>query len=212
MSRSEEAPGLRTLLGRARVIPVLVIDRPEDALPLAQALVAGGLTVLEVTLRTPAAWQVLERLLGDAEGATVGAGTVTTAAELTRLARLGAKFAVSPGITPALLRAAQDEGVPLMPGVMTTSELMLGREAGLSVFKLFPAEAAGGPVLLAAWGGPFPEVGFCPTGGVSPENAPTYLELPNVVAVGTSWVAPRELVAAGGWDEIRRRAGLARGW
>lgn len=212
MSSKDEDTPVRRLLLAGQVIPVLVIDQLASALPLARALLAGGLSVLEVTLRTPVAWRVIERLLGEIDGAAVGAGTVSTAADLSRLARLGARFAVSPGLTPTLLAAARDEGVPLLPGVMTTSELMLGREGGLSEFKFFPAEAAGGPELLTAWGGPFPEVGFCPTGGVSPESAPSYFKLANVLAVGTSWVAPRDLVQAGRWEEIERRAVAARSW
>ncbi|MFZ5667894.1 MAG: bifunctional 4-hydroxy-2-oxoglutarate aldolase/2-dehydro-3-deoxy-phosphogluconate aldolase [Pseudomonadota bacterium] len=192
------------LLRRAVVIPVLTIERATDAVPLAKALVAGGLDVLEVTLRTPAALEAIRLIAGEAPGAIVGAGTVLVRADLDRAAEAGAAFAVSPGLTPAML-APHD--LPLLPGVATASELMSGLDAGLTAFKLFPAVPMGGVTILKAWAGPFPQAVFCPTGGVDAENAAELLALANVACVGGAWVAPRVLIDAGRWSDI---TGLAR--
>lgn len=187
------------LMRGAVVIPVLTLHRASDAVPLARALVAGGLTVLEVTLRTPAALEAIRLIAANVPDARVGAGTVLTAADRDRAASAGAAFAVSPGLTPNLL-APHD--LPLLPGVATASELMLGLEAGLTAFKFFPAMPMGGAALLKAWAGPFPQASFCPTGGIDANNAANLLALPNVACVGGAWVAPGSLVDAGRWDAI----------
>lgn len=191
------------LIRGAVVIPVLTLHRASDAVPLAQALVAGGLTVLEITLRTPAALEAIRLIAANVPGATVGAGTVLTTADRDRAALAGAVFAVSPGLTPNLL-APHD--LPLLPGVATASELMLGLEAGLTAFKFFPAMPMGGATLLKAWAGPFPQASFCPTGGIDADNAAELLALPNVACVGGAWVAPASLVDAGRWDAITELA------
>lgn len=198
---------LEKILGLAPVIPVLVIDDLSQAVPLGRALVAGGLPVLEVTLRTPVALQCIERMAGEIEGAVVGAGTVLTPALRVACADAGAQFCVSPG----LIEGETDEGAtPLLPGIATATELMAGLSAGFSFFKLFPANIAGGIDALKAFASPFPQARFCPTGGVSPKNAPDYLALPNVVCVGGSWVAPTDAVKAGDWDRITALAREAR--
>jgi 2-dehydro-3-deoxyphosphogluconate aldolase/(4S)-4-hydroxy-2-oxoglutarate aldolase len=196
----------------APVIPVLVIDDIAHAVPLGRALVAGGLPVLEITLRTPVAMQCIERMAGEIEGAVVGAGTVLTPAMRQAVADVGAKFAVSPG----LIEGEGDEGpVPLLPGIATATELMAGLAAGFSRFKLFPANIVGGVEALKAFASPFAQAKFCPTGGVNAKNAPDYLALPNVVCVGGSWVAPADAVRAGDWGRIealaREAAALPRG-
>ncbi len=191
------------LMRGAVVIPVLTIHRASDAIPLARALAAGGLTVLEVTLRTPAALEAIRLIAANVADATVGAGTVLTTADRDRAADAGAAFAVSPGLTPNLL-APHD--LPLLPGVATASELMLGLEAGLTAFKFFPAMPMGGATLLKAWAGPFPQASFCPTGGVDAGNAAELLALPNVACVGGAWVAPASLVDAGRWEAISELA------
>jgi 2-dehydro-3-deoxyphosphogluconate aldolase / (4S)-4-hydroxy-2-oxoglutarate aldolase len=190
---------LDDILGRAPVIPVLIIDDVADAVPLGRALVAGGLSVLEVTLRTPAAFQCIERMAGEVEGAVVGAGTVLTPSMRQAVADVGGKFCVSPG----LIEGETDEGpVPLLPGIATATELMAGLSAGFTRFKLFPANIAGGVDALKAFASPFQQAKFCPTGGVSAANAADYLALPNVVCVGGSWVAPPAAVRAGDWELI----------
>jgi len=196
----------------APVIPVLVIDDIAHAVPLGRALVAGGLPVLEITLRTPIAMQCIERMAGEIEGAVVGAGTVLTPSMRQAVADVGAKFAVSPG----LIEGEGDEGpVPLLPGIATATELMAGMAAGFSRFKLFPANIVGGVEALKAFASPFAQAKFCPTGGVNAKNAPDYLALPNVVCVGGSWVAPADAVRAGDWGRIealaREAAALPRG-
>jgi 2-dehydro-3-deoxyphosphogluconate aldolase/(4S)-4-hydroxy-2-oxoglutarate aldolase len=201
---------LEDILGRSPVIPVLVVDEVADAVPLGRALVAGGLPVLEITLRTPVAMQCLERMAGEIEGAVVGAGTVLTPAMREAVARVGARFCVSPG----LIEGETDEGpTPLLPGVATATELMAGLAAGFTRFKLFPANVAGGIEALKAFAGPFAQAKFCPTGGVNAKNAADYLALANVVCVGGSWVAPPDAVRAGDWDRItalaREAAALA---
>ena len=187
------------------VIAVVTIDDPAHAAPLARALVAGGVPGVEITLRTPAALDAIAEA-AEVPGAIVGAGTVLSGEDLAASAERGAVFAVSPGLTPSLLQAASSAPVPLLPGVATASELMLGLEAGLRRFKFFPAEAAGGRAVLKGLAGPFPQARFCPTGGVSPENAQAYLDLPNVVCVGGSWLAPPQLMAAGDWTGIEALA------
>lgn len=190
---------LEEILRRAPVIPVLVIEDLDHAVPLGRALVLGGLPVLEITLRTPVALACIERMAGEIEGAVVGAGTVLTQAQRQAVAEIGARFAVSPG----LIEGAGPEGpIPLLPGVATATELMAGLAAGFARFKLFPANIVGGADALKAFAGPFPQARFCPTGGVSAGNAADYLALPNVVCVGGSWVAPADAVRAGDWGRI----------
>lgn len=195
---------LHDLLLLSPVIPVLMVERVEDAVPLAEALVEGGLKVLEVTLRTEHALDVIEAMARAVPEAVIAAGTVTSKAQLAAARQAGARFAVSPGLTPSLLEVLQEPGMlPLLPGVATASELMVGLEAGLRCFKLFPAEAAGGVPLLKSFHGPFPRAVFCPTGGITPETATRYLALPNVACVGGSWLATPAAIKEGRWQEIR---------
>ena len=190
------------------VIPVLVVDDAGHAGPLARALSAGGLKVLEVTLRTPAALDAIRRMSAEAPDAIVGAGTVVNADDLKRAVDAGARFIVSPGLTPGLARAAEAADVPLLPGVATCGEIMGGLDLGLDPLKLFPAENVGGAAALKSIAGPFAKVRFCPTGGITPHNAPAYLALSNVLCVGGSWVAPKAAVTSGDWQAIET---LARG-
>jgi 2-dehydro-3-deoxyphosphogluconate aldolase/(4S)-4-hydroxy-2-oxoglutarate aldolase len=191
------------ILARCPVIPVLIIEDPALAAPLGRALVAGGLSVLEVTLRTPAAMECMRRMIGEVEGAVVGAGTVLDGATRKACASAGAAFCVSPG----LIRDEPADGpVPLLPGVATATELMAGLAQGFTRFKLFPANVAGGIDALKAFASPFAGAKFCPTGGVSVTNAADYLALPNVACVGGSWVAPPEAVRAGDWGRITELA------
>ncbi|MCC5968368.1 MAG: bifunctional 4-hydroxy-2-oxoglutarate aldolase/2-dehydro-3-deoxy-phosphogluconate aldolase [Pararhodobacter sp.] len=192
----------------APVIPVLVIDDPRHAAKLAQALVAGGLPVLEVTLRTPDALDAIAEM-ARVPGARVGAGTVLSAHDAARASAAGAEFAVSPGATPALISACVARSLPLLPGAATASEVMSLMETGYRTLKFFPAEAAGGVAMLQALRGPLPQASFCPTGGIIEANAPDYLNLQNVACVGGSWVAPTGLVKAGEWDAITRLARAA---
>ena len=199
------------IMSLAPVIPVLIIEDVAHAVPLGRALVAGGLPVLEITMRTPVASECIERMVGEVEGAVVGAGTVLTPAMRQAVADIGGKFAVSPG----LIDGETDEGpVPLLPGIATATELMAGLALGFTRFKLFPANVVGGVDALKAFASPFQQAKFCPTGGVSAKNAPDYLALPNVVCVGGSWVAPADAVRAGDWGRItalaREAAALAR--
>ena len=202
---------LAEILALAPVIPVLVIEDVAHAVPLGRALVAGGLPVLEVTFRTPAAAACIEAMIAEVEGAVVGAGTVLDAPMRQAAADLGCQFAVSPGLIPG---ETPDGPVPLLPGIATATELMAGLAAGFELFKLFPANVAGGTGALKAFASPFAKARFCPTGGVSAANAAEYLALPHVVCVGGSWVAPAEAVNAGDWNRItdlaRAAAGLAR--
>ena len=198
---------LDDILDAAPVIPVIVFDRPADAVPLAQALLRGGLRVLEVTLRTPAALDVL-RAMQEVEGAIVGAGTVLGAAQYDEAVAAGARFVVSPGLTDRLAATARERAVPLLPGTATASEVMIVLERGYGCMKLFPAEAAGGVELLSSLASPLPTARFCPTGGIDPEKAKRYLALPNVVCVGGSWLVPRDAVRQGDWARITE---LARG-
>jgi len=205
MSHKQEQ--VLALLRRAPVVPVLVIEDVASALPLARALVAGGLPLLEITLRTPAAMDVIRALAGEVEGAVVGAGTVLTPAQYRDVERAGAAFVVSPGATAPLLDAADQSPVPLLPGAATVSEMMALLERGYRCMKFFPAEPAGGLAYLRSIASPLPEARFCPTGGITVERAPAYLALPNVLAVGGSWVAPADALKSGDWERI---TGLAR--
>jgi 2-dehydro-3-deoxyphosphogluconate aldolase/(4S)-4-hydroxy-2-oxoglutarate aldolase len=184
------------------VIPVLTIERAGDAVPLAKALVAGGLRVLEVTLRTPVALEAAKAIAADVAGAVVGIGTVTRPADIEPALKAGAKFLVSPGTPPALSDALARVPVPVLPGCATVSEALAHAERGFQCLKFFPAEAAGGVVWLKAASAPLPHLRFCPTGGIDMRNAAAYLALANVLAVGGSWVAPREAVAAGRFAAI----------
>ena len=196
------------------VIPVIVIDRLEDAVPLARALVAGGVRVLELTLRTPVALQAIEAIVQQVEGAIVGVGTITRPEDFDAALKAGARFGVSPGLTPALVAAAKDSALPLLPGVMTPSDVIAARAAGFTELKLFPAQQAGGIGMLKAMGGPFPDVTFCPTGGIAAATAADFLALPNVACVGGSWLTPPDAITAGDWGRItalaRETAGLRR--
>lgn len=194
------------LMKTGPVIPVIVIESVESAVPLARALVAGGVKVLEVTLRTPAALAAIERMIAEVPEAIVGAGTVTNPEQLAQVEKLGVRFAVSPGLTPALAVAAQSSRVPLLPGVATASEIMRAMDVGFYHLKLFPAEQVGGMGALKAYASVFPRVAFCPTGGVSAESASSYLKLPNVLCVGGSWLAPADKVEAGDWTTIETLA------
>ncbi|MEL6522634.1 MAG: bifunctional 4-hydroxy-2-oxoglutarate aldolase/2-dehydro-3-deoxy-phosphogluconate aldolase [Pseudomonadota bacterium] len=185
----------------APVVPVLVVEDAAKAAPLAKALVAGGLPALEVTLRTPAALDVI-REMAEIEGGVVGAGTLLAPEDVTRAKEAGAQFGVSPGATDRLLDACVDADLPLLPGAATASEAMRLLERGYTVQKFFPAEAAGGAALLKSLASPLPQISFCPTGGVSMKNVNDYLTLPNTICVGGSWVAPAAMVAAEDWDGI----------
>ncbi len=202
---------LPVLLARTPVVPVLTVESIASAVCLARALVAGGLPILEVTLRTETALAAIEAIGDEVEGAIVGAGTVLTADELSAVERIGARFAVSPGATSALLDAAEDSSMPLLPGAQTPSEVMALLARGYAVMKFFPAEPAGGIATVKALAGPFPEARFCPTGGVTEANARDFLALETVICVGGSWVAPSAAVAAGDWDRITALAKNAAG-
>lgn len=197
---------IREIVGLAPVIPVLTINDLEHAVPLARALAAGGLKVLEITMRTPVALAAIEAMRKAVPDAVVGVGTLTRAVDFAAADRAGAQFGVTPGLTPELASAARGARFPLLPGVMTPTELIAARNAGFSVLKLFPADQAGGIGMLKALGAPFPDVLFCPTGGISRETAPDFLALPNVVCVGGSWVAPRAMLEAGDWAGVEALA------
>jgi len=186
----------KDVLNTSPVMPVMVIQNLDDAVPLAKALVAGGVRVLEITLRTPVALEAIRLISQEVKDAVVGVGTITTPEQLKAAEEAGAVFAISPGLTPTLLAAAKQSSIALIPGVATISELLLGMEYGLDHFKFFPAEAAGGIPMLKAIAGPIPQVTFCPTGGISPENYQAYLSLSNVACVGGSWLAPADVVKA----------------
>jgi 2-dehydro-3-deoxyphosphogluconate aldolase/(4S)-4-hydroxy-2-oxoglutarate aldolase len=192
----------------APVVPVLVIDDLAHAAPLAQALVAGGLPALEVTLRTPAALDAI-RAMSQVPGGVVGAGTLLTPADVKAAKAAGAKFGVSPGATDRIIAACEDEGLPLLPGAATATEIMILLEKGFTVQKFFPAEQSGGAAFLKSIGSPIPQVSFCPTGGISLKNAPDYLALKNILCVGGSWVAPKEAMAKGDWATVTRLAAEA---
>jgi len=184
------------------VIPVIVIDGIEQAVPLARALVAGGVRVLEVTLRTPVALDAIRAIAREVPDAIVGVGTISRAEHFQQAIQAGARFGVSPGLTRELIDAAHASRLPLLPGVMTPSDVIRARNAGFFALKLFPAQQAGGIGMLKALSGPFPDVTFCPTGGVTPTSAPDFLALPNVGCVGGSWLTPPAMVKAGDWQEI----------
>ena len=193
----------------APVIPVIVLNDVAHAVPLARALVAGGIRMLEVTLRSPVALECIERIAREVPEAVAGAGTVRSADDARAAAKAGAKFAVSPGFTRAVGAACRDAGMPLLPGVATGSEIMLAQEEGYTQLKFFPAQQAGGMGMLKAWQGPFADVQFCPTGGINAQNASEFLALANVVCVGGSWLTPADAVEAGDWDRITRLAAAA---
>ncbi|WP_040893543.1 bifunctional 4-hydroxy-2-oxoglutarate aldolase/2-dehydro-3-deoxy-phosphogluconate aldolase [Streptomyces griseoaurantiacus] len=195
-----------SVLDLAPVLPVVVVDDAADAVPLARALVAGGLPAIEVTLRTPAALDAIRAVAEAVPDAVVGAGTVLTPAQVTRCVEAGARFLVSPGWTETLLAAMTASGVPFLPGVSTASEVVALLERGVTEVKFFPAEAAGGTAYLKSLAGPLPGVRFCPTGGIGPGTAPAYLALPNVGCVGGSWMVPADAVAAGDWARVERLA------
>ncbi|MEM9699297.1 MAG: bifunctional 4-hydroxy-2-oxoglutarate aldolase/2-dehydro-3-deoxy-phosphogluconate aldolase [Pseudomonadota bacterium] len=199
---------IRALCSLAPIIPVLVVEEAAQAVPLAEALVKGGLPVLEVTLRTPAALKVI-REMASVPGGHVGAGTLITPDDVHAAKAAGASFGVSPGATDVLLDAAERVGLPMLPGAATASEAMLLLERGYDVLKFFPAEASGGIAALKGIGGPLPQVSFCPTGGINPDNAAHYLALPNVICAGGSWVAPAELLSEGRWDAVTSLAAKA---
>jgi 2-dehydro-3-deoxyphosphogluconate aldolase/(4S)-4-hydroxy-2-oxoglutarate aldolase len=186
----------------AAVIPVIVLHNVAHAVPLARALVAGGIRMLEVTLRTPQGLASIEAIARDVPEAVIGAGTVRSGADVMASAMAGARFIVSPGYTHLLGQACRDTGLPLLPGVATGSEIMAAQEDGLTELKFFPALQAGGSAMLKAWSGPFGEVKFCPTGGVSLANAAEFLALSNVVCVGGSWLTPIDAMAQGDWARV----------
>lgn len=194
------------ILSAGPVMPVLVIEDSEDALPIAEALMEGGIRTLEITLRTRAALDIINQLSEDLPEALIGAGTIASVGHLQLASEAGARFLISPGLTPALLDAAVAGPVPLIPGISTLSEAMTGMEYGLSHFKFFPAEAAGGIRMLRSIAGPFPHLRFCPTGGIDADKAGDYLSLPNVSCVGGSWLVSSDIIAAHDWGEITRRA------
>ncbi|WP_170456118.1 bifunctional 4-hydroxy-2-oxoglutarate aldolase/2-dehydro-3-deoxy-phosphogluconate aldolase [Ruegeria arenilitoris] len=195
----------REICELAPIVPVLVVDDATHARPLAEALVAGGLPALEVTLRTPAALDAI-RAMAQVPGGVVGAGTLVTPDDVRAAKEAGAQFGVSPGATDALIAACESEGLPLLPGAATATEAMRLLEQGYDMLKFFPAEASGGAPALKAIGAPLPQITFCPTGGVSPANARDYLSLPNVICAGGSWVAPKQMVAQGDWAGIEALA------
>ena len=190
----------KELCSRVRVIPVLVVEELAHAVPMARALAGGGLSVLEVTLRSACALDAIRAMREAVPEATVGAGTVLTPADVQACEAAGAQFAVSPGATPALLDAVEEAGLPLLPGAATPTDIMALAARGYDTLKFFPAEAAGGVAMLKALSGPLPGIAFCPTGGISPANAMDYLALPNVLCVGGSWVVPKDAVARGDWS------------
>ncbi len=193
---------IRDLVQLAPVIPVITIEALDHAVPLARALAAGGLRVLEITMRTPVALAAIEAMRKAVPEAIIGVGTLTRPVDFAAADRAGAQFGVSPGLTPELAAAARGARFPLLPGVMTPTDLIAARAAGFDVLKLFPAQQAGGVPMLRALGGPFPDALFCPTGGITLASAPEYLALPNVACVGGSWLAPKAMLAAGDWTGI----------
>lgn len=195
-----------SIMQDAPVIPVIVLHSTEHAVPMAKALLAGGIRVLEVTLRTPQGLACIEAIAKHLPEAIVGAGTVRNAADAAAAAQAGAKFAVSPGYTSKLGQACRDLNLPLLPGVATSSEIMMAQEDGFNELKFFPAVQSGGIQMLKAWQGPFEELRFCPTGGISPSNAAEFLALSNVVCVGGSWLVPASAVESGNWSLITELA------
>jgi 2-dehydro-3-deoxyphosphogluconate aldolase/(4S)-4-hydroxy-2-oxoglutarate aldolase len=210
MTPAEQSLKTAAICRLAPVVPVLVVEDAGAARALAEALVAGGLPALEVTLRTPAALDAI-RAMAEVPGGAVGAGTLLTPADVRAAKAAGATFGVSPGATDRLIAACEDEGLPLLPGAATASEIIALFERGYTVQKFFPAEQAGGAAYLRSIASPLPAVKFCPTGGIGMGNAREYLSLPNILCVGGSWVAPKAAVAAGDWAEVTRLAAEARG-
>jgi 2-dehydro-3-deoxyphosphogluconate aldolase/(4S)-4-hydroxy-2-oxoglutarate aldolase len=208
MTPQDASKRAREICAMAPIVPVLVVKSVAHARPLAEALVAGGLPALEVTLRTPAALEVIAEM-ARVPGGIVGAGTLVTPADVRAAKAAGATFGVSPGATDALIAACEEEDLPLLAGAATATEAMRLLERGYDMLKFFPAEASGGAPALKAIGAPLPQISFCPTGGVSPENALSYLSLPNVICAGGSWVAPANLVEAGDWAGIEALARAA---
>jgi 2-dehydro-3-deoxyphosphogluconate aldolase/(4S)-4-hydroxy-2-oxoglutarate aldolase len=206
MSIENKQKQVESTLRLAPVVPVVIIDDVRHAVPMARALVAGGIPSIEVTLRTPAALDAIKAIADEVEGAVVGVGTVLSAKDLRAAHKAGAKFAVSPGVSPGLLDAADDSELPLLPGAATASEVMTLLERGYRFLKLFPAVPVGGHKLLGAWASPLPQVKFCPTGGISLSNAPEFLSLPNVICVGGSWLTPADKLHGGDWAGIEALA------
>lgn len=211
MTIEKQLPSTRTteldsICLKAEVIPVLTIERIEDAVPLGRALMEGGLPVLEITLRTDCALEAIRRMREALPGASIGAGTVLTTAQYRQVEQVGVDFVVTPGATDALYRYGISSSVPMLPGVATVSELMNGWQYGYRRFKFFPAEASGGAAAIKAFGAPIPEARFCPTGGITPDNASDYLKLPNVMCVGGSWLTPKKLIDTEDWGGIRQLA------
>jgi 2-dehydro-3-deoxyphosphogluconate aldolase/(4S)-4-hydroxy-2-oxoglutarate aldolase len=205
---NEKLTALQVMLD-ASVIPVIVLNDVAHAVPMAKALVAGGIRMLEITLRTSVALDCMRAIAAEVPEAVIGAGTIRSAADAKAALAAGARFGVSPGYTTTVGKTCQDIGLPLLPGVATGSEIMTAQEDGFTELKFFPAMQAGGPNLLKAWAGPFTDIKFCPTGGVSLENAPTLLALPNVVVVGGSWLTPADVMARGEWSRITEMASEA---
>jgi len=202
MTTTPKQEQLATLFRQAQIIPVLTIERLEDAVPLAKALVAGGVCTLEVTLRTPVAIEAAKAVIANVPDAIVGIGTILNADDLARTEALGAKFGISPGATPELLKAAAASSLPFAPGIATASELMQALAHGFDLVKFFPAEQSGGIKALRALAGPFPSVLVCPTGGIGEANAASWMAEPNVLAVGGSWICPAAEIRAGNWAGI----------
>lgn len=202
---NEKLTALDVMLDKP-VIPVIVLNDVAHAVPMAKALVAGGIRMLEITLRTSVALDCMRAIANEVPEAVVGAGTIRSAADAKAALAAGARFGVSPGYISTVGKTCQDIGLPLLPGVATGSEIMMAQEDGFTELKFFPAMQAGGPNLLRAWAGPFADIKFCPTGGVSLENAPTLLALPNVVVVGGSWLTPADVMARGEWDKVTAMA------
>ena len=213
MAMTRHTPGTaltaQQVMADAPVIPVIVLTEIAHAVPLARALIAGGIRMLEVTLRTPVALACIERIAGELPDAVVGAGTVRSAADAQAASLAGARFAVSPGYIHSIGRACRDLELPLLPGVATGSEILAARQDGYAALKFFPAMQSGGPAMLKAWQGPFGDVQFCPTGGVTAANADEFLALTNVVCVGGSWLTPADAVAQGDWPRITQLARAA---
>ncbi|MBP1474859.1 bifunctional 4-hydroxy-2-oxoglutarate aldolase/2-dehydro-3-deoxy-phosphogluconate aldolase [Frateuria sp. MAH-13] len=209
MNHADRQQEIERTMRRAPVIPVVVIEDARAAVPMARALVAGGVPAIEVTLRTAAALEAVRAIAAEVEGAVVGVGTVLSEADLRAAYEAGARFAVSPGATSRLLDAASDIPLPLLPGAATASEAMALLERGYRYLKFFPAVPAGGAKLLAAWAGPLPQLRFCPTGGISAATAGDFLALPNVLCVGGSWLTPADKLAAGDWAGIEALARAA---
>lgn len=206
MNEIQDRPTATEVMQDAPVIPVIVLQDTAYAVPLARALVAGGIRMLEVTLRTPVALACIEAIAREVPEAVVGAGTVRSAADAQAAALAGARFAVSPGYTHAIGKACHELGLALLPGVATGSEILLAQEDGYTALKFFPAMQAGGPAMLKAWHGPFGDVRFCPTGGVTAQNAREFLAVPNVACVGGSWLTPADALASGDWARVTRLA------